>query len=402
MTDLIPAPDLEIRNAEQLAAEAIARVSGLKTVELIDSFIEVLRRERVMVEAGAIDPPVCPELTNANPSSPHTVQLEAEAWLLFQVAWRINLLPKRDQIEFARLFKIELREAAPAETVLEFSVAPPDGVDVTVPIGTLVSTEDGRVIFETTEELVIQFGDASGQVAARNTVAGATLLSPDQLVRMVDAIAWVDAVTNPDAIDGGANDESIEEALERARNYQQRGERLVTTRDLELAILEDVLRGQGIVRGFPFIVLGDFAGPKRPGHTTLVVMTRSGNPVSADAKRVINQVLEQIVGNQFVYVSDPLFVNFDVEANVKLLVSAPETATLNAIQTNLRAFYAASRENFGRDILRSEIIAVIEGTPGVDRISSAPTGPILASPIADSKLDPWQLPKLVDVTLNAV
>jgi baseplate J-like protein len=406
MADLIPAPDLEIRDEEQLAAEAIGRTSGGLTVSLVESQIEERRRLLDLLLAGALtDPPICPELTNANPSAPHTVGLEAQGWMLAQMAYRINQFPKRDQIEFARLFKRELRAAEPAETMLEFSVAPPDGVDVTVPIGTQVSTDDdGKIVFETTEDLVIPFGAATAQVTGHARLAGALLLAPAQLTKMVDPVAWVDSVTNPDAIDGGGNDESIEEALERARNYQQRAERLVTTRDLELAVREDVLRGNGIVRGFPFIAAGEFnAAVKRPGHTTLVVMTRNGNPVSADAKKVINSVLETAVGNQFIYISDPIYVPFNVSANVLLLASAPELATLEAIEANLRDFYAPKRERFGRKISRAEIITVIEDTAGVDRIEAQQQGgAILASPLADVKLEPWQLPQLVTVTLNAV
>ena len=135
MADLIPAPDLDIRNEEeQLAAEAISRVSGGLSVVIIDSQIEALRKLRPMVEAGTLEPPICPELTNANPSAPHTVILEALAWQEAQLARRINQIPKRDQIEFHRLFKIQLRESAPAITTVQFSVDPPPGVDVTVPL----------------------------------------------------------------------------------------------------------------------------------------------------------------------------------------------------------------------------------------------------------------------------
>jgi hypothetical protein len=103
MADLIPAPVLEIRDEEQLAAEAIGRTSGGLTIAIVNSQIEERRRILQLIESNALSAPVCSELTNANPSSPHTVILEAQAWVLSQMAYRINKLPKRDQIEFARL-----------------------------------------------------------------------------------------------------------------------------------------------------------------------------------------------------------------------------------------------------------------------------------------------------------
>jgi uncharacterized phage protein gp47/JayE len=131
-------------------------------------------------------------------------------------------------------------------------------------------------------------------------------------------------------------------------------------------------------------------------------MTRSGNPISAADKQALNSILEQGVGNQFIYISDPIYIQFDVSVKVKLITQASANATKSAIESNLRAFYAPDGENFGRPILRSEIITLIEGTRGVDRIASEAQGSILASPTADLKLDPWQLPKLVTVTVDVV
>ena len=403
MADLIPAPDLEIRDEERLAAEAIGYISGPHSVARIDSQIEMLQTLRALVESNTLALPVCAELTNANPSSPHTVFIEAMSWLLAQIAWRINLLPKRDQIEFARLFKIELREARPARATLRLFIDPPEGEDFTLPEGTEFAVADGSIIFKATAQTVVPFAELAEfiTVEVERTVSGETVLAPNTITRIITPIAWLEFVTNPEAVSSGSNDESIEEALERARNYQQRGERWVSTRDLEQAILEDVLLGSGIVRAFPFVSAGDFS-TSRPGHTTVIVMTKQGEPVDQLSRQGINAVLEEAVGNQFVYVLDPIYITFNVTADVRLRAGATQTATGKAIETNLKAFYAASRENFGRGILRSEVITVIEGSPGVDRIVAQPAGPILASPEADVRLDPWQLPNLMAITINFV
>ena len=99
-------------------------------------------------------------------------------------------------------------------------------------------------------------------------------------------------------------------------------------------------------------------------------MTRNGNPISASDKQVINSALEQRMGNQFIYISDHIYVQFNVSVKVKLIAQAPVNATKGAIEANLRAFYAPDRENFGRPVVRSEIITLVECTPGVDRIVS--------------------------------
>jgi hypothetical protein len=400
MTDLIPPPVLDIREEASFAAQAVGYISGGLTVDRIDQQIEELQKLRVAVQGG-LPLPICPELTNANNSSPHTVFLEAQAWLLAQMAFRINQLPKRDQIEFANLFKIGLREAEPATTTLRFDVSPPLNQDVTIPFGTLISTQNEDFVFETTAVLVIPYGTPNATVLAKRTVTGKTTLSANVLIKQLDSIAWVENVTNPAAVNSGGDEETIEEALLRARNYQRRAERLVSTQDIEDAIFEEALRGNGIVKAFPFVRSGDFASDL-PGHTTVLVMTDAGEPVSVEVRYTINTLLEQLVGNQFVYVLDPIYVNFNVVAQVKLNSGATQTAVLQAVERNLREVYRAKKENFGRAIVRSEVIAAIEGTTGVDRIEALANGQIITSPAEDVQLRPWQLPKLVNVTLTVI
>lgn len=402
---LLQPPDLDIRDEEQLAAEMIGRVSSGLDVDRINSQIEERRRLLVMISDGAL-PPVatCPELTNANPSSPHTVLLETFGWALAQQARNINQLPVRDEIEFHRLFGIELREATKAKTILTFTVQlRPTGQTTTIPAGTQVSTEDGAYVFETDEDLGI-VNYFSGTVGATRTIAGATFLVADTLKVMQDAIAFVMGVTNSDPVDSGIDAETVDEALARARNYQRRGERLVSARDLEDAILEDILLGAGIVKAFPFVRAGDFSALNHlnAGHTTVVVMTPSGSSFTADVKAEIATAMQEAIGAQFIYITDPQFVEFSIVASIKIEGLTPENAIKAGIETNLRAFYAAKKGNFGRKILRSEIIAVIEGTPGVDRIASDNDGPIVDSPGADVDLAPYELPKLIAVTLTVV
>lgn len=407
---MIDYPDLEIRQEDRLVAEAISRVSGGLTIDIVEAQIRARRELLLMLEAG-IESPICPELTNANPSAPHTVILEAFGWLLAQQAYRINRVPEQNLIAFANLFGIEPRAATAAETTLEFSVDPPANTDVTIPAETQVSSSDGVFVFETIEAITIPFGTEAGQVLARRTVTGPTLLAPGTITEFIDTVAFVETVTNPDAIDSGTGLEVLESTLNRVKFYQRRGERIVSTKDLEDAILTDALAGNGVVRAFPFIVNGEFLTNKpTPGHTTVIAMTRTGDSIDVGTMNKISALLDQAVGNQFIYVVDPFFVEFDVVVSIKLNTGSPQGAVLAAVERNLRNFYSASREQFGRPILRSEIIAVIEGTAGVDRIevSVAPgetltqNTPILVAPTEDIKLLEFQLPKLVNVTINVV
>lgn len=397
---MIDYPDLEIRTEDRLAAEMVARVSGGLTTEIVNAQIAELRERLALIQAG-LDVPICPELTNANPSSPHTVLLEAQAWALSQQFFRFNRIPQQNFIAFANLFGIERRVATQAVTTIRFSVSAPLNTAVTVPIGTEVSTEDGKFVFETTAALTIPYGTATGSAAARRTVAGHTLLKPLQLTKLIDPIAYVTAVTNLAAVDSGTELESIDSVLDRVKRYQRRGERIVSTKDLEEAIYEEGLLGNGVVRAFPFVVNGNYGGEKVPGHTTVVVMTRTGDNIDSIAAQRIAALLDTAVGNQFIYLVNPQFVEFDVTATITLTTGSPSTAVVAAVEANLRNFYAASREQFGRGIYRSEIIAVIEGTAGVDRIVTNGAN-VLASPLVDTALLEYQLARVEEITLTVV
>jgi hypothetical protein len=398
---LIPVPVLDGRNEERLAAEMITRTSGGLSSVLIKSKIAVWQELLKLAEAGELGEPACAELTNADPASPHTVILEAIGWHTGQFARAIDTFPIKNQIEFINLLGIELRVATPATTTLRFSVAPPPGQSVTIPAGTHVSTGDGAYIFTTDAQLVIADGIAASTVTATRTVVGHTLLKPDVLTRLVDVVAFVSDVTNASGIDSGTEAETVEAALERARRYLRRGERLVSSKDIEEAILDDTLFGNGVVRAFPFVVNGDFT-THAPGHTTVIVATRTGDAIGEAERLRIAVLLAQLVGNQWVYILNPVTVNFNIEADVRLSTAAPQGATLAAIESRLREVYSADKDNFGRPIAQSEIIGIIENTPGVDRIIYPLPGPILLSPLEDITLLEYQIPKLVNVTLHVV
>ncbi len=399
--ELVAPPDLDIRDEELLAALAIARVTGPLTAEAVERRIESLRSLLPLVESGALAAPLCPELTNANPGSPHTVLLEAQAWLVAQLARRVNILPVKVAVEFARLFRTELRGPAAATTTLVFTAVTPGDFNVVVPAGTRVASQDGTAVFATDEELEIDFPATSGSVAATGAAAGYTLLAPGALTSLLDPVTHIASVTNPAAVDSGSDGEELASALARARSRQRRAERLVSGQDMEDAVRDEVMNGAGVVRAFPFVRDGDFA-ELRPGHTTLLMMTKAAGIVSDEVKAAAAALLSQAVGNQFVYLKDPEFEDFEVEADVRVLSTASQTAVRAAVRRNLLAFYSADASNLGRRITRSEIIAVIEGTAGVDRIVPQPGGEILASPAEDVTVAPHVLPRVANVELTVV
>jgi hypothetical protein len=402
----IPRPILEIRDEDRLAAEAIGMTSGGIDAARVEKQIRILRELLTLIASNQLPAtPACPELTNANPSSAHTALLETFAWLLSGQSYRLNQIPDQNVIAFHNLFGNDLRAATPAETTLRFTTnfPPPSNqpdIFINVPTGTQVSDASGEIVFET-----IAFGQINAsigfiEIRARRTHAGHCLLAPNVLTTLVDQIAWVNSVTNPSAIDSGTENESIASALERARQYQQRGERIVSDRDLENAIKTEILNNHGIVRVFPLVKNGQFSAEPQLGYSTVVVVTENGHPVDDVTKQRIVRLFDQLPGNQYVSISDPSFFEFDVAAQVRLAPSAQLPIVAAAIDQNLRTFYGVGRAQFGRPVLRSEIITVIEQTAGVDYVKAQSSERILIAPVADRALQPWQLAKVGQITIT--
>jgi uncharacterized phage protein gp47/JayE len=373
----IPTPLIDPRDGVELAAEAIARMNA-----------------------------ACPELTNNDPASPFAVMAESQAFHVEQVLYAINRLPDAVQVAFASLFGIELRLALPATTTLTFTVTAPAGTYVTIPAGTRVATADGSFVFATDTDLELAPGVTSGEVSATAVATGHTVLQANTLTRVIDPVAWVQAVTNAGVVDSGAEQETVTSALERSRNYQQRAERIVSANDLASAIRDEVMAGNCILQVFEKTEDGywdpDTQLGRRLGNTTVLLMTAAGNAVSTEVRQQIGALCEQLVGHLQVFIKDPVYHEFSVAADVRLVNLARQADALARIQDSLETFYAVKAANIGRGIHVSEIVEFIEGTPLVDFIVPQPGGSILSSPAADIELLPYELPKLISVTINFV
>ncbi|MCP9494297.1 MAG: baseplate J/gp47 family protein [Pyrinomonadaceae bacterium MAG19_C2-C3] len=362
-------PDLEIRNEELFAARAIERAAQL-----------------------------CPQLTNGTPSSPHVVLLETFAWMLAQGARRLNYVPPKTLLAYAALYGITPRAATAAVVTVKFSTSSFAVNAIMIPQGTRISSTDGETTFETMHESRIPAGYDYTEVTARALTLGAKHIPVGTLTSYRDAIAGV-SVTNERSVTGGTDAETLESVLARATRYLRRGERLVSTADIESAIVDEVLDGRGVVRGFPLVVNGQL-GRLRAGHTTFVVMDMAGDAVDDSLKKRINELLEQRIGNQFFYIRDPARRPFDVEAIIRVTSGYDEQEVFTAIVENLRAEYAVSALNFGRPILTTEIVAVILQTTGVERVvASVNPASLLRAPVADVHLLAYELPEVRSVQL---
>ena len=162
------------------------------------------------------------------PGDPVRLFLQSNAYIISLLAAFINETGNQQYLAHARgphqdligaLVDTARLPASPSRTVLRFSTAEPLGWPVLIPQGTRANAGDGDtgLTFATDETATIPAGERSVDVAATCLRAGAHAngLVPGQINRLVDPLAYVDAVRNTETTRLGANVE--DDASYRAR-----------------------------------------------------------------------------------------------------------------------------------------------------------------------------------------
>jgi hypothetical protein len=192
------------------------------------------------------------------------------------------------------------------------------------------------------------------------------------LTQLSTSVPYVDGVTNWDAADGGAAQETPEVVKVRGPKTLRHGDRAVTATDVEdLAVQAstEVSRAKAIAADS-----GDTAGT-----VTLIIVPTQGSPRPIPSlellERVRDYVSSRLPATAEVAVAGPSWLRVSVQAQVVPVDfdEAPNVQT--AILRRLAAFLdplAGGTDNqgwaFGRRPHRSELFRLIEATPGVDHV----------------------------------
>lgn len=104
-------------------------------------------------------PRYCPEWTNYNPGDPGITLVELFAWLVHQMLYRFNQVPRRHYVAFLELLGIRLLPPKPAQTELTFYLTQAQAEPQLILAGTEVATvrtaNQEAVVFTTDQNLVI-------------------------------------------------------------------------------------------------------------------------------------------------------------------------------------------------------------------------------------------------------
>lgn len=364
---LLPDPILDDRlEADRIAVRIHRSIGGLTIddAQLIIDFGEALRS--MIVDLGAISDPLLPEMSSARPAEAHTVLLTEIERAFTETLFRFNQVPNKVRIALLRLLGITLRASVAATTTLLFTKTTDYlNIEVTIPGGTEVATDDRKVRVTTDTTLVIPIGTASASVAATTSAEGDIgRLPPNTIGLLLQSVAGIASVRNTTSLTGGADAETPDQGKIRARQEFDIGEHLGSVLDWENWIYFEVLRRKGRVTAFEGF-LSDFSKSSL-GYLVIVVQGADGlGPTQALVNNVAAVINQRHIAGINVSVRGPQFKAFDISVQVKIALGQNATTLKNRATANLVAMFDPLRFPYGpaetdRFIGLSDIVGQIE------------------------------------------
>ena len=215
--------------------------SILPSFQIYNVNIEKIHAASLDMLAQPIDGVESP-FSSRNPLSAHGQIMGAIAYLHALIGHEINLVPDSLWVRWFRLLGVEIGVAERPVINLVFRRSPDaivSGIPAKVPLGTEVKSISGEIA-TTIYDLYIDEDSDTGEVPARFDRPGriSAEVRSGEFSVMPEALNWIDSVSNTEVLFEGKETETLPEAMLRARQSIQSGERLVTPRDFYKAALD--------------------------------------------------------------------------------------------------------------------------------------------------------------------
>lgn len=331
------------------------------------------------------------------------VVLEAEALEVAELIYAVNRLPGAVVEILLALFEVDRDLGDPPTVQLRFELS--DNLGHTIPAGTTVrlplAGDLEPLDFTTDADAVVPNGQVQGLVMAtgsRNTIDANGTLAEVEL-ELQDAIPYVDRVMTNAAVAAGAEPETGEDFI--ARGIQVLG-RLVNTLVLPEHFTRDALLNALVERATTLdnfdISLGTGVPGDHPGHVSVLVAGANGAALSAGDMAAIDTDLEaKAMANLSVHVAALTITAVAVTATVVRKAGFDSATVDAAVVAALQAYLDPDTWEWGRDVYRNELIALMDGVAGVDRVTA------ITVPAADVAVDVDELVTAgaIDITVNA-
>lgn len=340
MTTQLPEPNFIERDADKITQEWIALYE-----EKTGKKLEEAQIERLLIDVG--------------------VYRENLLRIKIQEVAKSNLLsyaPMEVLVHLAELVGVTKLEGKYSKTVMRFAINQTVNFDIPIYKDTEIETKDGKFTFKTDEDVILRAGETFITVGATCESVGADANGYESgtINNLVTPLSYdIADISNIDESHSGADEESVESLRERIRlapeSFSNAGSE-GAYRFHTLSAHQDIIDVE---------VLSDEAG-----IVEIYPLTTSGNP-SEELIQIISDYLSSEKVRPLtdkVEVYSPERVDFSVNAILTLY----QDADLNTVQTlvneRLTAFKKEMASKLGKDIVPTQIIALLNSIYGVYKV----------------------------------
>lgn len=345
---LLPEPSFVVRDPQEVVRQMVAQYEQLTGKTLYPAQVE-----RIQIDVAA-----------------YRESLVREA---IQDAAKLNLVrfsraPILDYL--AENVGVQRLNAVAATTTLRFTFSPVPTLSTLLPAGVLV--EGAGLVFQTSSTVLVASGQASVDVPAFCTQVGVVGngFAPGQINALDGNVPGfaVTGVSNITATAGGANEESDERLRERVVLAPEQfstagsaGSYRYHAVSAHPDVVDVAIRSpQLALQSGSIAAVGDVPA----GCVYIYPLTRQGLPSTPIKNAVAAACSAETVRplTDFVQVFDPELQTYALTVQLTILTGADAVATLARAQQAAQEFVAERSSRLGADIVRSQIINVLQGS----------------------------------------
>ena len=250
------------------------------------------------------------------------------------------------------LVGVTILEAKYSSATFLFTLDIVQTFDITIASGTQIESNDGKYIFETTEDLIIKAGSLTASVKATCTTAGNDTndYEINSITNLLTPLGYVVTVTNTTVTSGGQDEESADSLRERIRqapesfsNAGSKGAYEFHTLSADQSIIDVAVisPSAGVVEVYPLVDTGT------PSDDLIAIVQ---DYLSADKIRPLTDN---------VIVKKPESVDFSITAKLTLYSYADLTSVQMAVNNSLNSYKTALKSKLNKDIVPNQIIAIL-------------------------------------------
>ena len=309
------------------------------------------------------------------PTDAEYLLLQTSAYREFLLRLAVQSAAEQNLVDFATdgvldylaaLVGVERLAETPATVTLRFTVSGPHGA-IVIPGGTRVQSSDGVAIFQTLQDFNILSSlspSTDYELEAEAQVSGTASNGyvPNTITALIDALAFVSAVTNIETTAGGSDAEgdiALRERIKLAPSiFSTAGSfdaykfhaRSASTLLIDVAVLGPPDTTPGVVEIYPLMADGS--------TTPAQVLAAVENACSGEKVRPLTDT---------VVVQSPSASNYTITAELITYINFDITDIIDAVTAALQEFTEQKRIRLGQDITESQVIAIcqIEGVYSV-------------------------------------